>query len=36
MSQYSRPKLDALHPCDGYVFELDSVLAMLTELDDSR
>ena len=36
MSQYSTPKLDALTPCDGYVFELDSVLAMLMGLDDSR
>lgn len=36
MTKYSTPRLDALAPCDGYVFELDSVLAMLTELDDSR
>lgn len=36
MTQYSTPKLDALAPCDGYVFEVDSVLAMLMELTDSR
>ena len=36
MTQYSTAKLDALAPCDGYVFELDSVLAMLMALDDAR
>jgi predicted transposase YbfD/YdcC len=36
MPQYSTAKLDALAPCDGYVFALDSVLEMLTQLDDSR
>jgi len=36
MSQYSTPQLDALNACDGYVFEVDSVLAMLMALDDSR
>lgn len=36
MVKYSTPKLDALERCDGYVFEIDSVLAMLMELDDSR
>ena len=36
MSQYSTPKLDALTVCDGYVFEIDSVLEMLMELVDSR
>src|SRR5581483_6526779 len=36
VTQYSTPKLDALAPCDGYVFEVDSVLAMLMELTDSR
>ncbi len=36
MAQYSTAKLDALEHCDGYVFEIDSVLAMLMELDDSR
>jgi predicted transposase YbfD/YdcC len=36
MTKYSTAKLDALTPCDGYVFELDSVLAMLMKLDDVR
>jgi predicted transposase YbfD/YdcC len=36
MSQYSTPKLDALTPCDGYVFEMDSVLDLFLRLDDSR
>lgn len=36
MSQYSTPKLDALTPCNGYVFEIESVLEMLTQLTDSR
>lgn len=36
MFQYSTPKLDALTGCDGYVFEIDSVRAMLMELVDSR
>lgn len=36
MAKYSTPKLDTLMPCDGYVFEVDSVLAMLMQLDDSR
>lgn len=36
MVKYSTPKLDALAPCDGYVFEMESVLAMLMELDDAR
>jgi predicted transposase YbfD/YdcC len=36
MAKYSTPKLDALVPCDGYVFEIDSVLALLMGLDDSR
>src|SRR6266496_19927 len=36
MSQYSTPKLAALEPCDGYVFEIESVLEMLTQLTDSR
>ncbi len=36
MAKYSTAKLDALTPCDGYVFEVDSVIAMLMELDDTR
>lgn len=36
MSQYSTPKLAALEPCDGYVFEIESILEMLMGLDDSR
>lgn len=36
MSKYSTAKLDALAACDGYVFELDSVLEMLMQLDDAR
>lgn len=36
MPKYSTPKLEALAPCDGYVFEVDSVLEMLMELADSR
>lgn len=36
MSQYSTPKLDALTACNGYVFGIDSVLEMLTQLTDSR
>jgi predicted transposase YbfD/YdcC len=36
MAKYSTPKLDALEPCAGYVFEVDSVLDMLMRLDDSR
>lgn len=36
MSQYSTPKLEALTACDGFVFEVDSVLEKLMALDDSR
>ncbi len=36
MAEYSTPRLEALAPCEGYVFELDSVLAMLMELADAR
>jgi hypothetical protein len=36
MSQYSTAKLDTLGACDGFVFEVDSVLEMLMALDDSR
>lgn len=36
MAKYSTAKLDALTSCDGYVFEVDSVIAMLMELDDTR
>lgn len=36
MSEYSTPKLEALLSCDGYVFEMDSVIEMLGKLGDSR
>lgn len=36
MTQYSTPKLEALASCDGYAFELDSVVAMLMQLEDVR
>jgi len=36
MAEYSILKLETLTPCDGYVFELDSVLALFTRLTDSR
>lgn len=36
MAKYSTPKLDALTACDGYVFDVESVLALLMGLDDSR
>src|SRR5438045_8002020 len=36
MSEYSTPKLESLSSCDGYVFEIESVLEMLLGLSDSR
>lgn len=36
LSEYSTPQLEMLAPCDGYVFEIDSVLEMLMGLSDSR